>query len=526
MLCLLGPSALATDQGLRPLRLRPKALALLARLALANEPQDRGVLASLLFADAARPRDSLRWHLSYIRARVPGTVDSDRTTACFRAPTDVALFRKGVEQILGETWPPDPAGTLALYRGELCAGLKVSASAEFDNWLYTEEDALSRLFRQAALAFARRALAEGRASDALPSLERLAAVDPYLEDGHVLLVQAAEAADDLDLARRAYDRYQRIVRTELHAEPRRELARRYEPAKTAGRGLPLDDLIPLSEITMHVVEWPGADPPILAIHGSGGYAERFTSLGEELAPHVRVIAADLRGHGFSDKPPSGYGIDDHVRDLIELITVLGLQKPILLGHSFGGSIATFVAEAASDRIGGLILYDATVGDQAFTQSSSSIMDFVGPFLERRFASFDDYHAKWETEPDDSKWKRWIVRSGRMALAPLPDGTFRRRSLRQALVEEWASVAQRDSLAALANVTVPVLVVHADGGWPDLPYLDEGTVRSQLAAARDSRLYVAHGLDHFSVVPRPSPGLILALRAFAHEIRQTNDQNRI
>jgi pimeloyl-ACP methyl ester carboxylesterase len=110
----------------------------------------------------------------------------------------------------------------------------------------------------------------------------------------------------------------------------------------------------------------------------------------------------------------------------------------------------------------------------------------------------------------------------MALAPLPDGTFRRRSLRQALVEEWASVAQRDSLAALSNVTVPVLVVHADGGFPDLPYLNEGTIRSQLAAARDSRLYVAHGLDHFAVVPRPSPGLIRALRAFAHEIRQAND----
>jgi pimeloyl-ACP methyl ester carboxylesterase/DNA-binding SARP family transcriptional activator len=522
MLCLLGPPALATDQLLRPLRLRPKALALLARLALTSEAQDRGVLASLLFADAAHPRDSLRWHLSYLRAHVPGVVVAGHAMVAFRAPTDVDLFRKGVEQILGETWPPDPAGTLALYRGELCAGLAVRASADFDNWLYTEEDALSRLFRKAALAFACRALAEDHGSEAIPSLERLAAVDPYLEDAHVLLVQAAEAADDPDRARRAYDRYQRIVRKELHAEPRRELASRYEPAGSAGRGLPLDDLIPLSEITMHVVEWPGQDPAILAVHGSGGYAERFTSVGEELAPGVRLIAADLRGYGYSDKPPSGYGVDDHVRDLLELITVLGLHKPILLGHSLGGSIATFLAEAAGDRIGGLILYDATVGDPAFTKWSSSIMDVVGPLLERRFSSFDDYHANWETEPDDSKWKRWIERSGRMALAPLPDGTFRRRSLRQALVEQWASVAQRDAVAALANVTVPVLVVYAEAEWPELPYLDEATIRLQLAAAQDSRLYVAHGLDHYSVIARPSHDLIRALRAFAHEIRQTND----
>src|SRR5262249_23156591 len=38
-------------------------------------------------------------------------------------------------------------------------------------------------------------------------------------------------------------------------------------------------------------------------------------------------------------------------------------------------------------------------------------------------------------------------------------------------------------------------------------------------ARDSRLYVAHGLHHFDVLARPSPGLILAIRAFAHDIRQ-------
>jgi hypothetical protein len=107
----------------------------------------------------------------------------------------------------------------------------------------------------------------------------------------------------------------------------------------------------------------------------------------------------------------------------------------------------------------------------------------------------------------------------MALAPLPDGTFRRRSLRQALVEQWASVAQRDAVAALANVTVLVLVVYAEAEWLELPYLDEATIRLQITAARDSRLYLAHGLDHYSVIARPSHDLIGALRDFAHDIRQ-------
>jgi len=50
--------------------------------------------------------------------------------------------------------------------------------------------------------------------------------------------------------------------------------------------------------------------------------------------------------------------------------------------------------------------------------------------------------------------------GPLELAPLPDGTLRRRGLRQALAAEWASVAKADALEALSRVTAPVLVVSA------------------------------------------------------------------
>ena len=75
VLCLLGPPAIATGGNLDRLELRPKALALLARLALTGEPQTR---AELLFWEAANPRDSLRWHLSYLRARLPGVLTHAR----------------------------------------------------------------------------------------------------------------------------------------------------------------------------------------------------------------------------------------------------------------------------------------------------------------------------------------------------------------------------------------------------------------------------------------------------------------
>jgi len=166
----------------------------------------------------------------------------------------------------------------------------------------------------------------------------------------------------------------------------------------------------------------------------------------------------------------------------------------------------------------LILHDAVVGDRAFIESASFVLDEFGPTLDERFTTFYEYHNRVRTEPDDSKWEHWLERADRMELAPLPDGTLRRRALRHALAAEWASVAQRDALVALSHVTAPVLVVHADAAWFDSPYLDEATVQSQLAAARDSRLYVAHGQHHVDVLIKPSSGLVTAMRAFAQEIR--------
>ena len=120
-----------------------------------------------------------------------------------------------------------------------------------------------------------------------------------------------------------------------------------------------------------------------------------------------------------------------------------------------------------------------------------------------FADFEEYQAHWGTQPDDSAWPRWLERSQRMELAPLPDGTLRRRSLRDALAMEWTSVARVDALAALADVTVPVLVVYADAPWYAAPYLDEATVQAQLAAGRNCRMYVAHGQNHAEILSIPT-----------------------
>src|SRR5512141_3009584 len=77
------------------------------------------------------------------------------------------------------------------------------------------------------------------------------------------------------------------------------------------------------------------------IHGFGGEAEQWQFQLQHFLLENRVIALDLRGHGLSDRPRSGYDMPQLRADLERALDLLNVQgKFVLVGHSFGGAIAT------------------------------------------------------------------------------------------------------------------------------------------------------------------------------------------
>jgi pimeloyl-ACP methyl ester carboxylesterase/DNA-binding SARP family transcriptional activator len=518
-LCLLGKPALRTGNRLFPLQLRPKATALLAYLAMEDREAARHDLARLFFADTADPLASLRWHLAHLRAAAPRAVSqrlsATRTGVRLSMPTDGGVFRQHAEACTRRPMTRRVAQALALYRDDFLAGLTVSATAEFDNWLYVTQEGLRRCFRQAALAYARWTLEAGRAREAVAPLARLVTCDPYCEDGHVLLIEAYEALAQTGLATAAYDRYQRIVRRELAAEPRPSLALRFEGRVSEHPSLPRETLIPLQEVTLHVVDWPGASPAIVGIHGSAGMAHTLGALAERLAPAHRFIGVDLRGHGFSDKPPAGYDLDRHVADVRQLIEAMGLRRPLLLGHSAGGTIAACVAGVTDAA--GLILLEAMIGDRAFTENAVAQAAPIVVGIDKPAVGFDAYLARWR-----SRRRRWsdqaerlVERWARFAFAPLPNGTYRQRALRVAVEAEWDSIVAADSLGALARVSCPILIVQARRPWLDgRPYFTRRIVAAQLAAAPAAELFVAEHSDHAMLIRDPEPRMVEAIAEFA------------
>lgn len=518
LLCLLGSPALLTGTHFSPLRLRPKALALIAYLALAGGQCPRRDLAQLLFPEAEEPLGVLRWYLAHVRSAAPVAVTrqllSTRGSVALSIPTDVALFRAGALVVSRRPETPGAARALALYRGDLVAGLTVSAAADFDNWLYVVQEAVRRDFRRATLAFARWALSHRAAREAVDPLARLVTVDPYCEDGHVLLIEAYDAIRESVRAATAYDRYQRIVRRELAAEPQSSLALRFEGQIRARATLPREDFIPLKEVTLHIVDWMGGEPTVLAIHGSAGMAHTLGALAERLAPTVRVVGVDLRGHGFSDKPPAGYDLERHVEDVRQLIGALGLRRPVLLGHSAGGTIAAFLASATD--VAGLILLEAMIGDRAFTENAAAQAAPLATKLGPPVAGFDAYVAAWRArrEPFSDDAERLVDRWARFALAPLPSGAYRERALRAAVEAEWASIIAADSIGALARVQCPVMIVQAVKPWlGGHPYFSRRIVEAQLHAVPGAELFVAEHSDHGTIIRDPAPDMVAAILRF-------------
>lgn len=95
------------------------------------------------------------------------------------------------------------------------------------------------------------------------------------------------------------------------------------------------------------------------IHGFGGSAEQWRRQMPEFAERNRVIAYDIRGHGLSDRPMGTYSMEDMIEDVEALVAALELpQRFVLIGHSFGTSIAVEYAVKHPDRIDKMILMGA------------------------------------------------------------------------------------------------------------------------------------------------------------------------
>src|SRR4029079_4137495 len=102
---------------------------------------------------------------------------------------------------------------------------------------------------------------------------------------------------------------------------------------------------------LNVHEWGDpAAPAVVCLHGLNAHGRRFRRLAEDrLADRFRVLAPDLRGHGYSDWEPPGTSAR-HPDDVLKTVDAAGVARAAWLGHSFGGRLILELAARDPDRI--------------------------------------------------------------------------------------------------------------------------------------------------------------------------------
>lgn len=116
--------------------------------------------------------------------------------------------------------------------------------------------------------------------------------------------------------------------------------------------------IPLRRVELHGVSI-GSGPLALLFHGISANAYVFLPLMQLLASGFRLVSVDLRGHGRSGKPPSGYTATDYADDIRELIEHFGAGKALLIGHALGARNALVAAARFTELISAVIAIEFT-----------------------------------------------------------------------------------------------------------------------------------------------------------------------
>jgi len=257
-------------------------------------------------------------------------------------------------------------------------------------------------------------------------------------------------------------------------------------------------------VRLHVADYGGTGPPLLAVHGTGFCARLFDPLASYLTPHFHLLALDRRGHGDSDKPAGGYQLADFAEEIAGVVAALEIRGALALGHSAGGTALAM----AEGRHRGCFSRIAMVDPIMFAARTAAVgVRAVAASMAERTARRRDEWPSAEAmreglggRPPYDTWSAAalaaFVRHGATARA---DGSVALKCPPAIEALMYGHNGHLDVFAELAPVTVPVLVLR---GERTDRFPRENAERG-VAAMRAARLAELPGLSHFAPMEDPA-----------------------
>jgi pimeloyl-ACP methyl ester carboxylesterase len=265
---------------------------------------------------------------------------------------------------------------------------------------------------------------------------------------------------------------------------------------------PAGQFIEIEDVRLHVADIglargsPGAEPAVILVHGASGNMEDMRlALGEKLAAAHRVILIDRPGHGWSSRPPGdAYASPARQAQLVaKALERLGVQRAILVGHSWGGAFVTAYALAFPERTAGLVLLSAVTHPWAADPgwyNKLALLPWIGPLFVHTLV----YPLSFLLTPGISRQV--------FAPQPVPDDYLRRAAIRLLLRPKTFFANARD-LALLRDFVAgqapcygdlqsPTIIITGDRDIMVSPKINAYALAAILPAAR---LISLEGIGH-------------------------------
>jgi pimeloyl-ACP methyl ester carboxylesterase len=285
---------------------------------------------------------------------------------------------------------------------------------------------------------------------------------------------------------------------------------------------------------IHFLDWGGpgsgdAGAGVLLIHGLSGTAWAWAPVARRLRAVTHTVALDLRGHGLSDAPTSGYDRATLAADAVAVAEGSGLLddgRVVLAGHGFGAIVAAWTAVALGPRCAGLVLVDG--GWEDLRASTGLDPDEFVRTLEEPpevLRSMSAYLADREAF-DPPTWDADQLRAAQAAVVELPAGRVVSSSRPHAVAGSVAAMFDYRPVEVLAAVDAPIVALMAaeDEAGGRRRALDE--VVAAVASRGGPPIQVAHFPTDGYNLPRYRPAEVgAAILGMAAAARQAPGPRR-
>jgi non-heme chloroperoxidase len=245
------------------------------------------------------------------------------------------------------------------------------------------------------------------------------------------------------------------------------------------------------------------DPAVLLLPGPTDSWRSYQPVLERLPRETYAVSLSQRGHGDSDKPDSGYSVEDFAAEVVLFLDALGIERAVLAGHSGSCLVARRVALDQPERVAGLVLESSPTTLRDDPELARSLESLISG-LEDPIAP--DFARSFLTQTSTVGLRRDLVDLLVQELLKVPAHVWR---------ETFSGLGEYDDLSELGRIKAPTLLI-----WGDDDAIVSRAMQDHLARSiPNAALIVYHGVGH---TPRWEEPLRFSrdLAAFARQQART------